>query len=178
MNRRLPFTIVLFSLGALSTAACGDRTPIIEVQQEMPLKENMINANRVVAQSEGTQIAEYLGRHGWQASALPCGARYEVLQTGDGPAIQPDARVVVSYRLEALDSKAYYTHQRDTLQVGRRQQTLCLDEVLQRVPLHSKVRMVAPSSCAYGVTGDGDRVPSRAVIVYHITDIETENLKQ
>ena len=58
-------------------AACGDRTPIIEVQKENenPLKENLINANRLVAQSESTPIEAYLQRHAWQATPLPCGAR-------------------------------------------------------------------------------------------------------
>jgi len=155
-------------------AGCGDRTPIIEVEGKNgdPLKENMINANRIVAQSETTQIKAYLERHGWEASPLPCGAWYEVTSRGEGKAIAPDDRVVVTYRLEALDGTPFYTHQVDTLTVGRREQTLALDEVLQRMEYHGKARIIAPSGAAYGVTGDGDRVGSRTVIVYHIEDLD------
>ena len=157
-------------------AACGDRTPIIEVDNRNgdPLKENMINANKIVAQSETTQINAYLDRHGWNATPLPCGAHYEITAAGNGVAIAPDDRVVVTYRLEALDGTPFYTHQVDTLTVGRREQTLALDGVLQRMEYHAKARIVAPSGAAYGATGDGDRVGSRTVIVYLIEDINKQ----
>ena len=156
-------------------ASCGDRTPIIEVdRKDDPLKENMINANRIVAQSETTQIKAYLERHGWKASPLPCGAYIEITTPGNGTAIAPDDRVVVNYRLETLDGTPIYTRQTDTLTVGRREQTHALDEALQRMEYHSKARIVAPSGAAYGVTGDGDRVGSRTVIVYKIEDINKQ----
>lgn len=161
-------------LGSCFLVGCGDRTPVIEVGNGGgdPLKENMINANRIVAQSETTQIDAYVERHGWQATTLTCGARLEITAAGNGKTIGPDDRVAVTYRLEALDGTPFYTRQVDTLTVGRRQQTLALDEALQRLDYHAKARLVVPSSAAYGVAGDGDRVGSRTVIVYKIEEIE------
>ena len=156
------------------TASCGDRIPIIEVADGSgdPLKENMINANRLVAQSESTQINAYLERHKWQASPLPCGAQYQLTAQGNGSPVEADDLVEVIYRLEALDGTPFYTRQCDTLTVGRREQTLALDEALQRMDYHAQARIVAPSGCAYGVVGDGDRVGSRAVIVYKIISVK------
>lgn len=154
-------------------AACGDRTPIIEVDSQKgdPLKENMINANKIVAQSESTQINAYIERHGWNATPLPCGAFYEKTADGNGMPILADDQVAVTYRLEALDGTPFYTRQVDTLQVGRRQQTLALDEVLQKLDYNAQARIIAPSSSAYGVVGDGDRVGNRNVIIYKIITI-------
>ena len=176
--RKTTILIVLGSYLLLLVAGCGDRTPVIEVDNHQgdPLKENMINANRIVAQSESTQINAYLQRHGWTATPLPCGAHLQITAPGDGQRIAADDCVVVIYRLEALDGTPFYTRQVDTLTVGRRNQTLALDEALQRMDYHAKGRLIVPSGAAYGVVGDGDRVGSRTVIVYHIEDINKQTI--
>ena len=153
-------------------AACGD-TPVIELPTDKSgeVKEHMINANRVVIQSENTQIEQYLQRRKWNTSPLPCGASCMIDNPGQGPLVNPDDTVVVQYRLEALDGSAFYTRQRDTLVVGRRHATVALDDLLQQMHYGGQAWLVAPSNSAYGVVGDGDRVPSRTVIVYHVTEV-------
>ncbi|MBP5540950.1 MAG: FKBP-type peptidyl-prolyl cis-trans isomerase [Bacteroidales bacterium] len=170
-------SLLVFSFYLLvSLAACGDRTPVIETggQGGDPLKENMINANKIAAQAEATQINAYMQRHAWKATPLVCGAYLEVTAAGDGTLIASDDRVVVTYRLEALDGTPFYTRQVDTLTVGRREQTPALDEALLQMGRHAKGRLIVPSGAAYGVTGDGDRVGSRTVIIYHIEDINKQ----
>ena len=164
---------LLILLLALLTASCKDRTPVIETGPDKValVKENMVNANRVVIQSENTQIQSYIDRHGWQMRQLPCSACYCQTAEGNGAPICTDDNVVVTYRLEALDGSPFYTHQVDTLVVGRRQVTVALDELLQQLRYGSKARLIAPSNAAYGVTGDGDRVPSRTVVIYIIENI-------
>jgi FKBP-type peptidyl-prolyl cis-trans isomerase len=175
MKRIAPYLIVLFL-----AAGCGDRTPIVEVEADNStrFKENMINANRVVIQSEATQIEGYVQRRGMETKALPCGALYHEYTHGTGTAINPDDTVVVSYRLEALDGTPFYTHQTDTLTVGRRQVTVALDDLLTVLPCGSQAWLIAPSNTAYGVVGDGDRVPSRTVIVYNIVSINKLHLNK
>ena len=165
--------LVLYIAFALLAVACGDRTPIIDVESDdgNQYKENMINANKVVIQSESTQIDGYLQRRNMATKKLPCGALYNEYIHGSGEAINPDDTVVVTYRLEALDGTPFYTHQTDTLTVGRRQVTVALDELLLQIPYGSKAWLIAPSNTAYGVVGDGDRVPSRTVIIYNIVSI-------
>lgn len=154
-------------------AACGDRTPVIELESDKTaaVKENMINANRVVIQSEATQIEAYVQRRGWEMKTLRCGAQYLLQSRGDGARVEPDDTVVVSYRLEALDGSPIYRRQTDTLVVGRREVTVALDNLLEEVTYGSKAWLIAPSNSAYGVVGDGDRVGSRTVIVYDIQEI-------
>lgn len=159
---------------ALLATACGDRTPVIELEPDNStlVKENMINANRVVIQSEATQIESYLKRRGWDMKALPSGALYKEYTHGSGNAILAEENVEVTYRLEALDGTAIYTNQIDTLQVGKRQVTPALDDLLQQLCYGSQAWMIAPSNAAYGVVGDGDRVGSRMVIVYNVINIK------
>ena len=170
---------ILFILLAATMffTACKDRTPVIELTPDNSsvVKENMINANRVVIQSEGTQIDAYVERRGWKMESLPCGALYRIKTVGNGDLIQPDDTVMVSYRLETLDGTPFYTRQTDTLVVGRQEVTVALDDLLQRLSYGSQAQMIAPSNSAYGVVGDGDRVASRTVIVYDINEIKKIN---
>ncbi len=168
--------IIWIGLAAALASAC-DRTPTIELETDKTaaVKENMINANRVVIQSEATQIDAYIQRRGWKTTPLRCGARYLLLEKGEGASIQAEDTVVVTYRLEALDGTPIYRHQTDTLVVGHREVTPALDELLEELTYGSTCWMIAPSNSAYGVVGDGDRVASRTVIVYNIQEIKKKN---
>ena len=165
--------ILVVAATALATG-CGDRTPTIEIERDRvaAMKENMINANRVVIQSESTQIEAYVQRRGWKPEPLKCGACYQLRNKGEGEAIEPDDTVAVTYRLESLDGTAIYRHQKDTLVVGRREVTVALDDMLEKMNYGGEAWLIAPSNTAYGVVGDGDRVQSRTVIVYDIQKIE------
>ena len=175
MKRLIPYLLLI-----LLMASCGDRTPIVDLEPDNSTryKENMINANRVVIQSESTQIEGYLQRRGMETKMLPCGALYHEYTHGNGTAINPDDTVVVTYRLEALDGTPFYTRQTDTLTVGRRQVTVALDDLLLQLPCGSQAWLIAPSNTAYGVAGDGDRVPSRTVIIYNIVSINKFHLNK
>ena len=75
---RLNITYLLYTLSlVLLLASCGDRTPVIDLETDNStrFKENMINANRVVIQSESTQIEGYIQRRGMTTKELPCGAQ-------------------------------------------------------------------------------------------------------
>jgi hypothetical protein len=77
--------ILVVAATALATG-CGDRTPTIEIEGDRvaAVKENMINANRVVIQSESTQIEAYVQRRGWKPEPLKCGACYQLRNKGEG----------------------------------------------------------------------------------------------
>lgn len=172
ISKRYIAAFILSSL-ALTLSSCRDRTPVVNIEPDKVelVKENMINANHVVIQSESTQIEGYVQRRGWDMKPLPCGASFWEYSIGNGAMINPEEKVVVTYRLETLDGSPIYTHQTDTLVVGHRDVTVALDDLLQHLHYGSKAWLIAPSNSAYGVVGDGDRVPSRTVIIYNVTNI-------
>ncbi len=173
MKRLAIFPLFFITVMCLFVSSCHDRTPVIDLQPDNSTryKENMINANRVVIQSETTQIEGYVQRRKMSTKSLPCGALYSEYAHGSGSPIQQEDTVVVGYRLEALDGTPFYTHQTDTLVVGHREETQALDELLLQLRPGSKAWLIAPSNTAYGVAGDGDRVPSRTIVIYNIETI-------
>ena len=173
MKRLAIFPLYFITVMCLLLSSCHDRTPVIDLQPDNSTryKENMINANRVVIQSEATQIEGYVQRRKMSTKTLPCGALYSEYAHGDGSPINPEDTVVVGYRLEALDGTPFYTRQTDTLVVGHREVTQALDDLLLQLNYGSKAWLIAPSNTAYGVAGDGDRVPSRTIVIYNIETI-------
>lgn len=156
-------TCVLLLLGC-------NRTPVIQVerQQEDPYKENMINANKYIASSEKTQIEGYVSRHQWNMVQLSNGVWLQEYQVGKGSKIDFEDTVTIKYHIEALNGSTFYDNEEATIVVGRQQATVGLDRALMELRHGSKARIILPSDLGYGVVGDGDRIPSRAVLIYDI----------
>jgi hypothetical protein len=140
------------------------------------LKENMINANRIIAQSEEQQIAAWVARRGVQMQRLPSGVR--VMESGRGvppctPAsgerrINYEDTVAVSYRVSTLGGEEVYGWRDDTVVVGRLKPTRGLDAALRTLQRGSEALVLVPSEQGYGLVGDGDRIRTRMVLVYEV----------
>ena len=146
------------------------QTPVVEVEENSDngLSERLITANKYIASSEQTQIDGYVSRRSWNCETLPCGARLVVQKSGMGSPIKNDDRVIVRYTLSTLNDKTLYADRTDTLVVGRHNATVALDEALLRMRHNSEAWLISPSEAGYGVAGDGDRIPSRTVLVYQL----------
>ena len=133
------------------------------------LKENMINANRIIAKSEAQQIDAYLERRGWSKEKLSNGvwvAEYENGEVPLGPAIGYEDTVVLRYSVSTLGGDELYGWRTDTVVCGRLQPTRGLDAALRTLHRGAIARVIVPSEQAYGVLGDGDRINTRMVLVY------------
>lgn len=160
---------ILFIIACLSIAACN-RPNVIDVSQpkEISIKENLINANKYIAQTEETQIEQYISRRGWEMERLSCGARVMETHPGKGPYIDYEDSVSVRCRIEALNGGVIYDELEENFVVGRHQTTVGLDAAVKKLRKGSKAIAIVPSEAAYGVGGDGDRINTRVVLIYHI----------
>ena len=155
----------------LAVLAAGCRqVPVVDVEAPKgdTLKENLINANRYIAQGEETQIEAYMERRGWQMQRLVGGARVMETKVGEGEKIDYEDTVVVDYDLEAISGTRIYSAVSDTVVVGRLQPTRGLDAALRTLRRGSEAIVIAPSEQAYGVVGDGDRIATRMILIYRL----------
>lgn len=138
----------------------------------------MINANRLIAQSEEQQIDAYLTRRGWSKDKLSNGvwvAEYSNSEVSLGTTIGHEDTVAVRYSVETLGGDEIYDWQADTVVCGHLKPTRGLDAALRTLHEHSIARVIVPSEQAYGVVGDGNRIRTRMVLVY---TIEVEKVKK
>ena len=180
VKQRLGLLLTMI-VACLTISSCGD-VPVVEVHPAKgdTLKENLINANRVIAHSEETQIDAYVSRRDWQMKRLVGGARIMETFHGNGPKVAYEDSVIFRYRVEAINGTIVYEKLTDTVVAGRQQPTRGLDAALLTLNEGSKAVAILPSEQAYGVAGDGHRVKSRMVLVCDMEIMKvkkTKNLK-
>ena len=132
------------------------------------LKEHFINANRTIAQSEETSINEYVARRKWDMQKLPEGVRLWEYEKGRGPKINVEDSVHIVYSVEAINGKLIYSDKTDDYVAGRRQQMIGLDQAVLQLSVGSRAKVILPSNLAYGIGGDGDRIPQSAILVIDV----------
>lgn len=171
--------LILSATLAFAAAGCGN-VPVVDVQPAKgdTLKENLINANRHIANSEATQIDAYASRRGWQMQQLAGGARVMETQRGKGPQVEYEDTVGIRYRVEAINGTVIYSNQAEVVVAGHMQPNRGLDAAVRTLRQGSRARVILPSEQAYGVAGDGDRIKSRMVLVYDVEVLEVKKMRQ
>lgn len=132
------------------------------------LKEHFINANRTIAQSEETSINEYVARRKWDMQKLPEGVRLWEYEKGRGPKVNVEDSVHIVYSVEAINGKLIYSDIKDDYVAGRRQQMIGLDQAVLQLSVGSRAKVILPSNLAYGIGGDGDRIPQSAILIIDV----------
>lgn len=153
----------------LLATACKE-PPVINATQEQsnPYKENMINANKVINTAEDTQIKSYIERHKWNMRQLSNGSWIEETAIGKGTKVDYEDTIDITYKLESLNGNTFYEEKRESIIVGQNKPTVGLDRAVMDLHHGSKARIIVPSSLGYGVVGDGEKVTSRTVLIYHL----------
>lgn len=162
----------ILPLLSLLTVACRD-VPVVDVAQPKgdTLKESLINANRIIAQSEEQQIDAWLARRGWQLDRLSDGVRVSEMgncETYLGAAIDYDDTVDIAYNVLTLGGDTIYRTREERIVAGRHKPVHGLDAALRTLHEGALALVIVPSEQAYGVVGDGDRIRSRMVLVYNV----------
>lgn len=151
-------------------SACHNDPPMVgnPTSNTPDLKEHFINANRTIAQSEETSINEYVARRKWDMQKLPEGVRLWEYEKGRGPKVNVEDSVHIVYSVEAINGKLIYSDIKDDYVAGRRQQMIGLDQAVLQLSVGSRAKVILPSNLAYGIGGDGDRIPQSAILVIDV----------
>lgn len=166
----------------LLAVACRD-VPVLNITQQKgdTLKESLINANRIIAQSEEQQIDAWLSRRGWQTECLSGGVR--VLEMGNcethrNVAVDYEDTINISYCVLTLGGDTLYGWREERLVAGHLQPTRGLDAALRTLREGVRALVIVPSEQAYGVLGDGDRIDTRMVLVYWVNVLAVKEPKE
>lgn len=153
----------------LLAVACRE-VPKVDIVPEKgdTLKENMINANRIIAQSEEQQIEAWIARRGGQMVQLLGGVRVAESGTHLGAKIDYEDTVDIAYSVLTLGGDTIYRHREEQVVAGHLKPTRGLDAALRTLHRGATARVIVPSEQGYGVIGDGDRINTRMVLVYEL----------
>jgi len=140
--------------------------------------ENLKEVNRLMANSEDDQIDDYVVRMGWKMSKSPTGLRYWIYKSGTGLKAEPLSFVRFNFKVELINGFICYDSAVDgfqEIQLGKSTAPGGLEEGLSMMKVGDKAKLILPSHLAFGLLGDQDKIPTRAILIYDIEILQIRN---
>ena len=155
--------------------SCREKTVIALPPQATPNpKEHLVEAQKISARQERESIQSFVERSGWPMQESPSGLWYHIYHSGspDVPKVERGDVVKITYTLRLLSGEIIASSEMDgpkTFVVGHSEVENGLEEAVLLMRQGESARLILPSHLAFGLSGDGERVPSQATLLYDIT---------
>lgn len=175
---------IFAALVLLSLAACtenkeqnsrGNAVAFSEIKQYY--QKPFIEMNRDMIAIQNEMIHGFISRREWNMPQTGSGLFYQNYQTGTGSNPVDGNTVEFAYTIWLLDGTLIYTSDstgnREMI-IGHNNDEAGLDEGLRLMKQGGKARFILHPHLAFGVPGDGYKIPYRAILVY---DIELISIK-
>jgi len=163
------FIILVFLLMILPASSCRNSKP---EQRSIPLTEDqLVDINRELVIKEKERIESYIRRKDLDMIMTDAGIWYSVIREGEGDLLKTDNKIRLEYSCSLLDGTLCYSSENSGdlfITIGKSDIASGLDEALRLFNTGSEAIVILPSNMAYGLVGDGDRIPARAALIYRI----------
>lgn len=144
------------------------------------LKEHLRKANEDLVRVEEMDIENYIKRHKWNMGKLGSGLRYMIYEQGDGKPVEMNTVVKFNYTTELLTGTVCYSSE----DLGPKQFLVGkggVESGLEQAVLHfregDRAKIILPSHLAFGLLGDDDCIPKKAVVIYDLEVLSVSNSK-
>jgi FKBP-type peptidyl-prolyl cis-trans isomerase FkpA len=161
----------LFLTGLVSCNSGGSRA----VQDKVPGSNKMEEMNRYLIQKDRERIESYISRRNLNMVESGTGYWYEIKSEGTGSYIKDNDLVRFEYECSLLDGTKCYSSGElgpKEMVMGKSPVEAGLNQGLRLLKPGGEAVFIIPPYLAYGLVGDGKKIPSRAVIVYHVRVLE------
>jgi FKBP-type peptidyl-prolyl cis-trans isomerase FkpA len=140
-------------------------------------REALVGANRILVKKDNERIRAFVRRNNWNMQQTPTGLWYMIIREGNGRSARTGDMITLAYRLKLLDGTLCYTS--DSLgpkrfRIGQGGVESGLEEGVLLLKKGDSARLILPPHLAHGLTGDGNRIPARSVILYEIEIVDLE----
>jgi len=162
-----------------SMSSCNRDTQQHPEKVENPEQYNdqLVNVNKTMVENESVEIENYIKRHNWQMQSTGTGLRYLIYQHGTGDSATKKRIAVINYKVNLLDGTECYSSDKTgpkEFMIGKGGVESGLEEGIMLLKVGDKARFIMPPHLAHGLTGDDNKIPARATLVY---DVELIQLK-
>jgi FKBP-type peptidyl-prolyl cis-trans isomerase FkpA len=160
----------------LASVSCNHSTGRTD-KNIKPGRKEMADLNRYFVQKDRERIQNYIERKNLKMTESPTGLWYQILKEGEGDFISDNYKVSMDYECSLLDGTKCYSSENlgpKELIIGRSEMEAGLNEGLRMLKPGSEAIFILPPFLAYGLLGDGKKIPSRAIIVYNVSILQTK----
>ncbi len=163
--------ILCIALGSFSIS-CRHQKPGAPSEAEVrQTREAMVGANRIMVKKDQEKIRAWVRRNHPEMQVTETGLWYAVDSTGRGEKAGSGQTVTLKYTLSLLDGTPCYSSDISgpkQFVVGQGGVESGLEEGVLMMRQGDKARFVLPPHLGQGFTGDGDKIPQRAILVYEV----------
>jgi FKBP-type peptidyl-prolyl cis-trans isomerase FkpA len=160
MRKVIPILFLVLTTGCLNKP---DSRSSVKPASE----KDLIELNRSLITSDRELITDYIGKSDLKFIETETGLWYSIVEKGGGEAIKTGDDVSYSYDCKLIDGKPCYSGS-NTLRVGYASVERGVTEGLQLMKPGSDYIFIIPPYLAHGLTGDGQRIPGRSILIYRI----------
>lgn len=167
----------VFVCAFLLTSACSRTETQQKEEKPVNIKEKLKDVNKRMVRTESGQIDDFIARYGWDMQKTGTGLRYMIYKKGDGEKAAVGKIAVINYSVSLLSGVVCYSSDSQgpkEFLIGRGGVESGIEEGILFLRTGDKAKFILPSHLAFGLTGDGDKIPAKTVLVY---DVELLKLK-
>lgn len=171
-NILLPFFVVFVFLLS-SCQQKSKETKDFPTHKEM--KKTLTNVNKTLLEAETEDIEGIMNRNGWKMDKTQLGVYYMIYHTTNKTSIKNGNLVNLEYELRLINYYLCYSSKKDGIKrfyVGKGQVEKGLDEVMTYLHYGDKAKIIIPSYLGYGLLGDHNEIPPKALLIYDIEVID------
>jgi FKBP-type peptidyl-prolyl cis-trans isomerase FkpA len=170
-NYRMAIKYAVFIILLSAFISCRNNSEKDMVKQG-PGEEEMVDLNRYFVQKDRERIQNYIERKNLNMTESPTGLWYQIIKQGNGDTFKDNCKVVYDYECFLLDGTKCYSSEslgNKEVVIGKSEMEAGLNEGLRLLKQGSEAMFILPPFLAYGLIGDGKKIPPRATLVYSIT---------
>jgi FKBP-type peptidyl-prolyl cis-trans isomerase FkpA len=135
------------------------------------LEDSVAEYNHQVVKDEIQEIDDFIRRYRWEMKQTQTGLRYFIYHPGNGPEAKVGDNVAIKYKVTLLNGDLVFrsdTAALFTFEIGKRNVISGLEEGVMLMKNGSRAKLIVPSHLAFGLLGDLEKIPARAVLVYDV----------
>jgi FKBP-type peptidyl-prolyl cis-trans isomerase len=160
------FIIFMFLSGSCRNETDNRKAPV------KPGNREMADLNRYLIQKDREIIQNYIERKDLKMTESPTGLWYLIKNEGNGQYLKDNDRIVMNYECELLDGTVCYSSDDfgpKRVILGKTDIEPGLSEGLRLLKPGAQALFILPPFLAFGLVGDGKKIPPRAIIVYSVS---------
>lgn len=137
--------------------------------------ERMLNINKYMAQKDFDIMRHFVKRKSWKMNFSEDGYFYEIFNEGEKPLINDNQQVKCNYSISLMDGTQCYDITDKIFVVSGTEEISGLHHAVKRLGKGGHARFMFPSNLAYGLQGDFNKIPPRAILIYNVQITDTSD---